>query len=270
MRIRLLFSFFLLATFFIHGQHGISKHLKGKVYGKGKDVVGVVVQNITLDRAVITDMDGNFSILVRKQDTLVFSAVQFKRKIIHVNDDLFKTSFITVPLEEFVNELKEVVVRPYDLSGDLNQDLDGLQLEKDVSAEALGLPNAHTKIITQSERKLQEASGMSFKGGGGLGGAGGALTLNPIINAITGRTKMLKNRVKVDKTYARTQRVQEFYVDSLFVMTLKIPAEKVDDFMYFCEVDPTFQSMVDSKDKLKIWDFMVSKSRVYRKNNKID
>ncbi len=261
---------FLLVTFSALGQHGVSKQLKGKVYGKDKDVVGVVVQNISSQRAVITDVDGNFSILIRQNDTLVFSAVQFKRKVIYVNDELFNTSFITVPLEEFVNQLKEVVVRPYDLSGDLNQDLDDLQLEKDVSAEALGLPNAHAKIITQSERKLQEASGMSIKGGGGIGGAGGALTLNPIINAITGRTKMLKNRVKVDKTYARTQRVQGFYVDSLFVMTLKIPAEKVDDFMYFCEVDPTFQDMVDSKDKLKIWDFMVSKSRAYRENNNLD
>lgn len=259
-----------MSIFFAHGQHGISKQLRGTVYGNGKDVVGVVVQNITSKKAVITDVDGNFSILVNKNDILVFSAVQFKRKVLPVSEELFNTNFISVPLEEFVNELKEVVVTPYNLSGHLNQDLDGLQLEKDVSAEALGLPNAHTKIITQSERKLQEASGMSITGGGGIGGAGGALTLNPIINAITGRTKMLKNRVKVDKTYARTQRVQDFYVDSLFVMTLKIPAEKVDDFMYFCEVDPQFQSTVDSKDKLKIWDFMVSKSRAYRKNNGID
>jgi hypothetical protein len=230
----------------------------------------VVVQNISSGRAVITDVNGNFSILVGQKDTLVFSAVQFKRKILPVSEELYNTNFITVPLEEFVNELREVVVTPYNLSGDLDQDLDGLQLEKDVSAEALGLPNAHTKIITQSERKLQEASRMSVAGGGGIGGAGVALTLNPIINAITGRTKMLKNRVKVDKTYARTQRVQGFYVDSLFVMTLKIPTEKVDDFMYFCEVDPQFQSTVDSKDKLKIWDFMVTKSRAYRENNNLD
>ena len=81
---------------------------------------------------------------------------------------------------------------------------------------------------------------------------------------------MLKNRVKVDNTYARTQRVQDFYVDSLFVVTLKIPSEKLDDFMYFCEVDEAFQETVDTHDKLKIWDFMVEKSRVYRKNNNLD
>ncbi|WP_396590440.1 hypothetical protein [Allomuricauda sp. R78024] len=262
MRIKLLFSLLFLVAFSVSAQQ---KELRGKVYSKGKDVVGVVVQNVTTEKAVITDIDGNFSILIKLNDTLIFSAVQFKRKILPVNEVLFNTSFITVPLEEFVNELSEVVVKPYDLSGDLGQDLGGLQLEKDVSAEALGLPNAHQKIPSQSQRKLQQATFGKFN-------VGMILTppLDPIINAITGRTKMLKNRVKVDKAYARTQRVQDFYVDSLFVVTLKIPSEKIEDFMYFCEVDEQFQQTVDSKDKLKLWDFLVLKSRAYRKNNSLD
>ena len=269
MKNRFLFVGVLLLTLGqIYGQD--TKVLKGRVEATGKDVVGVAVQNLSSKNAVITDFEGNFNIPVQEGDTLAFSAVQFTRKILVVTNVIFNTNFIRVPLQEFVNELDEVVVRPYNLSGNLNEDLVGLQLEKDVSAEALGLPNAGVRIKTQSERKLQEASKMSLSGGGGAGGAGGALSLNPIINAITGRTKMLKNRVKVDRTYARTQRVQDFYVDSLFVSTFKIPIEKIDDFMYFCEVDAAFQEAVDSKDKLRIWDYMITKSRAYRQNNKLD
>ncbi len=265
MRINILFVLLFSIAFSVNAQQRGTKELRGKVNSKDKDVIGVVVQNITSERAVITDIDGNFSIRVSLNDTIVFSAVQFKRKILPVNEVLFNTNFITIPLDEFVNELKEVVVKPYNLSGDLDEDLVGLSLEKDVSAEALGLPNAHQKIPTQSQRKLQQATFGKFN-------AGMILTppLDPIINAITGRTKMLKNRVKVDKAYARTQRVQDFYVDSLFVTTLKIPIEKIEDFMYFCEVDSAFQSTVDSKDKLRIWDFMVDKSREYRENNRLD
>lgn len=257
-------------AFFATAQDGSIKTLRGRVTSVDKDVVGVVVQNISLDQAVITDMDGNFAINMQLGDTLVFSAVHYQRKMVPVTEVLYKTSFVEVPMEEFVNELKEVVVRPYNLSGDLSQDLGKLTLEKDVSASALGLPNADVKPLTQSERLLREASSMTMTAGGGVGGAGGGMSLNPIINAITGRTKMLKNRVKVDNTYARTQRVQDYYVDSLFVATLKIPMEKLDDFMYFCEVDEAFQETVDSHDKLKIWDYMVEKSRVYRKNNQLD
>ncbi|WP_431163439.1 hypothetical protein [Flagellimonas beolgyonensis] len=257
-----------LLLFFLVGlaraQDG-EKTLFGRVTSLDKDVVGVVVQNITSRNAVITDLDGNFSIPIQLNDTLVFSAVNFIRKTVPVTDALYRSNFIEVPMQEFVNELKEVVVRPYNLSGDLNQDVGQLKLAKDVSAEALGLPNAHQRIPTQSERMLQTATYGKFNLGMIL-----SPPLDPIINAITGRTKMLKNRVKVDKAYATTQQVQNSYADSLFTNTLKIPIEKIDDFMYFCEVDENFQTLVDSEDQLKIWDFMLEKSRVYRKNNNLD
>lgn len=236
-----------------------TKQLKGKVVAKDRDVTGVVVQNTTNEKATITDVDGSFTIQVALNDTLVFSAVQFKRKVIPITPSFFNATFLTIPLEEFVNELDEVVVQPFNLSGRLGSDVTGLKLEKDVSAEALGLPNAHVRVVTQSERKLYEATS-----GGGL------IPLNPILNAITGRTKMLKNRVKVDAKYARTQRVQDFYVDSIFKSDLKIPYEKINDFMYFCEVDSVFQATVDTHDQLKIWEFLVQKSVIYRENNDLD
>ena len=265
-----LLALLIFAAQWAFAQEGETKILQGKVISADKDVVGVVVQNVTTADAVITDLEGNFSIRVRVNDTLLFSAVHFLRKSLPVTEALYRSNFVEVPMQEFVNELKEVVVTPYNLTGDLTKDIDRVTLEKDVSAEALNLPNAHRRIPTQSERKLQEASSMSMTAGGGLGGAGGGMSLNPIINAITGRTKMLKNRVKVDKTYAQTQEVQGFYTDSFFVSTLKIPMEKIDDFMYFCEVDEDFQTALLSEDKLRILDIMIQKSRAYRENNNLD
>lgn len=249
----------------LFAQEGDTKLLQGRVTSVDKDVIGVVVQNITTKDAVITDLDGNFAINVHVNDTLVFSAVHFLKKSIPVTPVLFQSNFVEVPMQEFVNQLKEVVVRPYNLTGDLSKDIDRVTLEKDVSAEALNLPNAQQRVPTQSERRLKQATYGKFN-------LGMILTppLDPIINAITGRTKMLKNRVEVDKNYAQTQRVQGYYADSLFLTTLKIPMDKIDDFMYFCEVDETFQAAVESQDRLKIWDVMINKSRAYRKNNDLD
>lgn len=262
---KLLFPLLGLCALYSTAQDVGGKILRGKVTSASEDVVGVVVQNISSEAAVITDIDGNFNIMVKVNDTLVFSAVHFHRKLFPVSEVVYNSNFVTVPMEEFVNQLREVVVQPYNLSGVLDRDVDKLTLEKDVSAEALGLPNANAREYTQSERLLKQATYGKFN-------MGMILTppLDPIINAITGRTKMLKNRVKVDNTYSRTQEVQGFYVDSLFVTILKIPIEKIDDFMYFCEVDETFQTTVATQDKLKIWDFMLLKSRIYRENNNLD
>ena len=120
----------LLYSFSLNAQS--SKVIRGRVEAKNKDVTGVVVQNSTTEKASITDVKGNFSIMVSLNDTLVFSAVQFKRKVIPITRSFFNSTFITVPLKEFVNELQEVVVQPYNLSGNLNSDLSTIKLEKDL------------------------------------------------------------------------------------------------------------------------------------------
>ena len=258
---------FLFPLTFLTAQ---TKLLKGKVTAGSGEVTGVTIQNLTSRRATITDFEGNFAIRATTGDTLVFSAVQFKRKIIPVTEALFTTAFVVVPMEEFVNALEEVVVQPFGLSGDLDQDLNGLQVQNEVSAEALGLPNAGKAHPTQSERLLAEAKGGAWSLGAGAVGAGTGIPINPIINAITGRTKKLKNRVKVDRTYARTQKVRREVTDSIFEVEFKIPKTKVADFMYFCEIDQEFQLLLAQGDGLKLWGYLLDRSELYRKNNGLE
>ncbi|PCJ92727.1 MAG: hypothetical protein COA50_15610 [Flavobacteriaceae bacterium] len=249
----------------LSAQNFFSHELKGRVHGNGKDVANVHVMNTTSGKAVITDVIGNFAIPVKLNDTLFFSAVQYKKKQLVISKDMMKSSLINVYLEDFVNELDEVVLRPYDLSGDLSKDMGNIKIEAVVTASTLGLPNAYVKPLTQSERLLSEAAMPKFNIGMIF-----SLPFNPIINEITGRTKMLKKRVALDKKYVQTQSVQALYVDSIFVSELKIPVERIADFMYFCEVDEGFDSIVSIKDELKIWEFLKKKSLVYRENNKLE
>jgi len=202
-------------------------------------------------------------------------AVQFKRKVIPITPSFFNTTFLTVPMEEFVNELREVVVQPFNLSGNIDADVTRLQLEKDVSAEALNLPNAYQKIPTQSERKLKEADSGKFIE---FGNYKLDSTFNPtffinahkILNRLSGRTKMLKERVALDKRYETTKKVEAAFVDSLLINHLKIPETNFYEFIQFCESDESFYNLAEGNDELKLWDFLIQKSIVYRKNNELD
>ena len=250
---------FLLIVSSAGAQTLFSKKLEGKVHSKDGDVAGTHVLNTTAQRATITDVNGNFSIRAQINDTIVFSAVQYERKEIVVTPSLLESKFFSILLEEALNELDEVVLMPYNLTGDMGRDASRIQIEPVVTASTLGLPNAYVTPPTKAQRVLFEATS-----GKGL------IPLNPIINGISGRTKYLKKLVEIEKKYARTERVREFYLDSLITADLRIPKERIEDFMYFCEVDPSFQSIVDTKDRLKIWELMRKKSLVYRKNNDLD
>ncbi len=252
---KLLLLGFILISASVGAQTLFSKKLEGRVYSKDGDVAATHVRNITTQRATITDIDGFFTINADLKDTLVFSAVQFKRKEIVITAEILQQRFLNVALEDELTELDEVVVTPYNLSGDILKDLKIIKTDPVVTASTLGLPNAYVLPVTKAERELYAAT------------ANPIMSLDPLINAITGRTKMLKKRVRRNKLYSRTDRVKAFYADSLFQKELKMPKAKIDDLLYFCEVDPDFQTVVDSRDRLKIWEFIRKKSVLYRKNN---
>lgn len=252
----LLFLFFF--SVFSWAQTGEYTKLEGRVYSDDGDVAATHVLNLTSNRASITDENGYFSIPVRLLDTLEFSAIQYKKKIIAVTMAIYESKLISVGLEEALTELDEVTVTPYNLSGNLLRDLPTLDLDPVVTASTLGLPNAYVKIPTKAERELQAAT------------ANPIMSMDALLNGISGRTKMLKNRVERNNLYSRTERVRDFYADSVYVKQLLIPLDKIDDFLYYCEVDPRFQEVVDTHSELDIWEYLRKKSLLYREYNALD
>lgn len=236
--------------------------LEGRVYSNDGDVSGTHIINQSTQRATITDVDGFFVIPVQLNDTLVFSAVQFKRKEIVVTEEVLNIRLLLVSLQDMLTELQEVVVMPYNLTGEMYRDLDKMEIDQIVTSSTLDLPNAHVIPITQSQRKLYTARTWDFKGTG--------IKLDSLINFFSGRTKMLNERLAREAKYKMVERVRKFYEDSLYVRDLKISASKISEFIYFCEVDSFFDAKVGSSDKLQLWEFLREKSIVYRKANGLD
>ncbi|MCE2611468.1 carboxypeptidase-like regulatory domain-containing protein [Flavobacteriaceae bacterium D16] len=251
--------FFFFCSLSLWSQDFFSGPINGKVVQGTRGIPDVHVMNISASTATITNALGSFSITASIGDSLVFSAIQLESKTIVVSTEIMESQSLVVYMEDRVNLLDEVILRPYNLSGELARDMQNAPKEKVYVASTLGLPNAYVKPKTLAERRLFEAVT-----GGGL------VPLNPVINAITGRTKYLKKVLETENKYARTERVMAFYPDSLYVSELHIPSNRISDFMYFCEVDAEFNSIVDSRDKLKIWEFLKVKSAAYRANNDLD
>ncbi|MEE9362870.1 MAG: carboxypeptidase-like regulatory domain-containing protein [Cellulophaga sp.] len=227
--------------------------LEGVVLSESGDVANVHIINITSGKATITQLSGYFSIQVQLKDTVVISAIQYKRKELVITKAILKSGSIRINLEDVINELDEVIVLPFNLSGDLSIDMNNLKIDPIITASTIGLPNAHVKKLTYIEKKMN-----SVMGGG---------TIVSLINAINGNTKRMK---KFEKSYVKYQlstEIRDYYSDSLFTQILKIPKNKIADFMYFCEIDIAFDSIVGIDNKLDILDFLERKSLVYTAEN---
>ncbi len=223
------------------------KTLSGKVINSGEKE-WIHVFNKTYNKYTITDQDGEFKIPVRINDTIVFSAIQFQLKEIIVSETIINEMFLSVLLKEQVNELDAVYIKP-NLSGDLLADTKRIKTKKVVTAKTLGLPNAHVIPPTQAERKLYTAT---HSDGG----------VDAIINAISGRTKKLKNLVKLERKSLIENSVIEGF-NQIMLEDFKIPEDKLFDFLYYASDDELFAQIVKTKSNIIIYDFIKAKSKTY-------
>ena len=99
-----------------------------------------------------------------------------------------------------------------------------------------------------------------------LGLLGGSLPLNPILNGISGRTKMLKNRVELDKKDALMYSIKAKYSKDLFD-SYSLLEEKQMDYFYFCSEDEFFLDKCGSSNDLLILEFLKQKLSQYKLNH---
>lgn len=226
--------------------------LQGKVENRFSDVSGIHVINKTSESATITDAKGYFNIRVQEGDTLLFSAVQFRKEEVVVTTEMLNAHPFIVQLREQVTQLDEVVLK--NLTGNLTTDLHKIKTDS-VDAVNLGLPNAMKVLPSKTQRKLIEATS-----GGGL------IPIIPIINAITGRTKKLKKRVQLEKDAAKTEEIREALKSHTFT-SLGIPEDKIYDFLFYCAEQENYDRLKNSNDFISLTDTLKVMAEQYIKVN---
>ena len=250
--------------FFIGISDAQTVEVNGKVIVDDDEIEGIHVINKTSSRFTITNSIGAFTIPVKLNDTVIFSAIKFKPKEIVVDEAILKSKFLNVYLTELVNELNQVVVGKI-LTGNLLSDVENSDAKRAINFYDLGIPGYTGKPLTQSQRRLKEAAGLEMTLGGGIGGGGVGLSLNPIINAITGRTKMLKNRVKLEAQEDCLARVKSIFTELLF-KDIELAETYRVEFFYFASEDEEFTGLCRLNNDIATYEFLKQKLVVYKGN----
>ena len=226
--------------------------LKGTVSNAKNDVSDVLIVNLNTQQSPITDSSGLFSIEVRLKDSLRISAVQYLPKEIIINESYLNSSFITIHLIENIIDLKEVTVTPYNLTGELDRDIDRLDIKPTITSYTLGLQNADVTKMSQSERLLQEADrgkyvklattdeyGKVFEI---LGYAALTVVINThkIANRVSGRTKSLEEMVERDEKKQLEKEIIDKFSKQTMSENFKIPVSNIEGFLTYCLSQPDF------------------------------
>ncbi|GLB52105.1 hypothetical protein NBRC110019_11440 [Neptunitalea chrysea] len=186
--------------------------IAGIVDGDSFKLSGVYVRNVSTKVFTLTSQKGRFMLPVNIGDTLRFVYLGMKDKVHVLTADEYDKKYIQISMEVATEELSDVVV------------------EKQVIDEVtLGIVSEKRVHLTKNERQLKASE---FRPIQLLGLLVGGMPLDPVINAISGRTKKLKKMVALDKDKINVEELyNRFY--SYSVMTLKVPESQVKQFMYY-------------------------------------
>ena len=203
--------------------------IKGKVVVKEQSAEGIHVLNLVSEKATITNEKGEFSIEANEDDLLVFSAVHLNYWRKSISDNDIKNGFIEVEMTVKEQKLDEVVVTEY----------------TKINAQDLGIINYKPKEYTPAERKLRPTKMTKTDW---IGVLTGKIPLDPLLYWVTGRTKILKGELEIEKKELLLKKLNEWYENEFYTNQLNIPEEYREGFKVFTIYDEEFINYLNAND----------------------
>ncbi|QAA81066.1 hypothetical protein EI546_04690 [Aequorivita sp. H23M31] len=268
---KLLFLLFFIISPILIAQDIERVKVEGKIIvPQGEDAEGISVYNISSQKGTVTDEDGSFEIAVAENDRLQIFALQYKTFTVVMDKGVVEKRKLKIFLNPGITQLDEVVIRPYDLSGNIRADIEKIPTysigkDWDLSYKSLEFgydfrPDEQSSI---KGNVAEEALGTSHLEYGLnfvsiLGGVGNLLF--PKGEKSHSREKMQENEVLSNNMQKRFSR--EFIYDNF-----DIPRDKAFDFLYFAQAEGLNKEMLKPENELELMSFLQQKSREYKKRS---
>ena len=230
--------FFMLAS---NAQDDGRRLLRGKVLDHGNNVPNENVINTSTEKATITNASGEYAILVKEGDELVFSALNYQLQRIIITPEILQKNRLIIEVEEKVTKLDEVVISPEEQKKFLemeNEKFKKYEYEIDRTTEV------ENTAISQSDKGLQD--GLNFVS---------------IFNALTGSKK--KEKTEEKPKLRMSEVLRQVYEDRFFVSDLNIPQDKIEAFLTYCDAQMPAQSLLKKTNEFQLIDFLVNHSKTF-------
>ena len=231
----------------------------------GDDPQGISIFNLNSNRLSVTNSFGQFSIEVTVNDSLHVSALQFQEFTVIIDQGVINSKTLNIYVSEAVSRLPEIVVTPYDLSGNINVDLNRLKtVELPTNLTASNVQNiyfesetgpdlqSHPFNTALSMSKTRLVNGLDF------------------VN-IYKELLISKKKKEVRDPYSKSPDVEiddyirKIYQDDFFRENLNIELEYINDFIYYADDNGLSEHMLKKGNELDLIDFLVDQSEKYKK-----
>lgn len=255
---QLLCLFLLFIPIFSFAQNRVE--IDGKInVPLNAEASGIAVYNLNSRQGTVTDDYGAFSIEVKLNDSLSISSVQYEPFVVIIDQGVIDTKTLTIAVREAVTQLDEVIVRPYDLSGNVSVDV-----EK-VATTSNSLKMSSRQIVTSDpsygydestplERTMNDPflrNGIQF------------VNIFKAIFKNDDRGKKNVSRQPVDMDV----QIRKMYNDEFFQEYINIEKEKINEFIFYAERNGLSNELLQKGNELDLIEFLIAQGKAFKKEN---
>lgn len=235
-----------------------------RVYINGKvnvplqdDAANINVVNKTTQKATITNEIGEFNIFVGVGDELSFSAIQYVEFSVKINQTIVDQKKMTVMLRESQNPLDEIVVKPYDLTGNIEVDAQRIKTTRTIdlsnaTKEAINTMEGEYTKDRQSAESKAIASDQLIEYG---------LDVANIFRTIF---KNINKKEKAELPQNFDVVVRKMYDDDFFNEYLNIEKNQINEFIFFVQDQKMDKSLLEKENQLDFIQYLVEKSNEFK------
>lgn len=257
---KLLLFLTLLFAQFSFAQLGSREIIKGQIISEATAIDNVTVFNISSNKGAVTDNLGLFTMYARPSDTLIFSSVIFKSKKLVLTENDFKVIVLKIKLEEFINELDEVVVTPSALTGDLEKDAKNIKVTdkqsafngKEIADMQMEKDFQSTQFNTAMPSDLSIPYGMDF------------VRIGKMVGKLFTKDKPKSQPIVFTSDKNFQEAVKDKFTYHFFTETLELKHDEIGLFLNYCDADPNVRKLLATNKEIDLIDFLISKSKEYK------
>lgn len=234
MKVKLLiFSLFIVFQF---AYSQTEKPRKGKVTSEDLAVQGAEILNLRSKKTTITDANGDFSILAKAKDTLMFVAKNYQYKKLILEKEHNNENKILISLVRKPEELEEVIVIS-------KIAFPKIKFDKNI-ASLLTIEKAaiHRKPTGVYDGIIENGMGITIP-----------LPLSG------GRKKIHQIEFK--------ELVKKINNENYYLEILKLKPDELGLFIEFCDADPKSKTLLENSNPLKLLEFLFAKNIEFKTLN---
>ncbi|MFV0304462.1 MAG: hypothetical protein ACK5IC_03140, partial [Moheibacter sp.] len=202
---------------------------------------GIYVTNTRTKITSISDLIGHFSIKAVQGDSLLVQSPFYEERKIYLNDNLFQKELITIHLNLKTFLLEEGIISPK-LTGYLDIDVK-YNSKKDQIAKLykeLGVNPDASKLRDSSDFKMWKDISPFH------------LNVEKVVEILNGDLRRRQNLYQYEGLEQIIIQIRDYFGDDYFINDLKIPEEKIREFVFFAYSTSPIPSHFSNKNYLNI------------------